>query len=891
MKIMGKVFPAATNRLSLFAAAFGLSLSIASSASAFSPTYGSSVLVFGGNLPVAGSQSITIKSPGNLPSGVATVVNVVVTPTLWALGSSATAASYISLDRPTVTFTGSLQFQTINVSGNFPLSAMDATVVAPGVYAYQVTTTGWGVPVIDNGFAINASLSSPPPGGAPPAVVIDSPVDGTTITSATFPINVLVAYHASGNPDITSMDATLNGNAVTLPNDTGPTVSNSVTLSIASPGSYTIAVNANNGKGRTTASNQFTVRTTGAAPVIAITPVGGSSFTLKAPATSLSIPINFTATSSGLLNIVTLSATLDGSSLSPISISGLSGLIASGHSDQTYGTATSAHQLIVTAIDSNNQKVTATSNYTVNYLFPTPAVSISQPTTGTSITLPTGATTTNVAYAINSSTTAGFTVDAVNLTLDGNAVTISSGQNAPALPAAGPVVTTGTLAGVGSGTHNLVATATSAGFTVTSTTISFTVVSSTTSQPPVVVINTPVPNATFTRLATGPALTIPLKFTGTSTATGGITKLTASLGSTPLTVTTTNLGQATAIGNASMVVSAAGSYTISVAAVDAAGTASATQKFTVTVVVPRNVCGTIFFDADYDGIFNHIQSCGGDAGDDRSRSGDDDNHRSDGGNYGDDQSHSENVGDNQSHSENDGDDGLGDRHRTSNYCDFGLSGVTVKLINSVNQVVATATSDCNGAYCFASVAPGSYTVSAVAKPGLKATTLSDLAITVTNADVTVPLIGFGLDFSTIKGLPASCKTISYWSDNLDKACSGRNSSMQVSYSAICDYTKTVSCFGLSAFDGISMKSACSLMKSSSPRTSDLLSKHLVTAEYNYSCGSYINGDRNLTFLFLWWGEYVLNNPSRYSSSYQLWATNWFDAYNNCAGGAINGPSS
>jgi hypothetical protein len=42
-------------------------------------------------------------------------------------------------------------------------------------------------------------------------------------------------------------------------------------------------------------------------------------------------------------------------------------------------------------------------------------------------------------------------------------------------------------------------------------------------------------------------------------------------------------------------------------------------------------------------------------------------------------------------------------------------------------------------------------------------------------------------------------------------------------------------------------------------------------------------------LFIWWGEYIVANPAKYSSSYILFAKNWFDAYNNTHGGALNGP--
>ena len=70
----------------------------------------------------------------------------------------------------------------------------------------------------------------------------------------------------------------------------------------------------------------------------------------------------------------------------------------------------------------------------------------------------------------------------------------------------------------------------------------------------------------------------------------------------------------------------------------------------------------------------------------------------------------------------------------------------------------------------------------------------------------------------------------------------------------------------------------------------LLSKQLIASELNYQAGAYIGGNRTLTFLFLWWGEYVMANQNCYSSSYTLWAKDWMDAYNNSHGGKVNGPA-
>jgi hypothetical protein len=227
---------------------------------------------------------------------------------------------------------------------------------------------------------------------------------------------------------------------------------------------------------------------------------------------------------------------------------------------------------------------------------------------------------------------------------------------------------------------------------------------------------------------------------------------------------------------------------------------------------------------------------------------------------------------------------------SSHTTDIGLAGVTVQLLNSGNAIVATTVTDCNGAYSFANVAPGSYYVLAVALQGLKATTPNDLAVTISTADITVAQIGFGLDFSALQKLPASCRSQSAWRSDLDGTFSNWWSWLMPNYWPLTNYTNCISDAGTGVFAGMAPQDACSLLKSTSSNTCDKLAQSLLAAEYNYAAGNHINGDPHVTYLFLWWGECVLTNPSRYNASYQAWAKSWFDAYNNCTGKPINGPA-
>ena len=62
--------------------------------------------------------------------------------------------------------------------------------------------------------------------------------------------------------------------------------------------------------------------------------------------------------------------------------------------------------------------------------------------------------------------------------------------------------------------------------------------------------------------------------------------------------------------------------------------------------------------------------------------------------------------------------------------DAGLAGWTVQLLNSVNKVVSTTTTDSNGNYSFNDVGPGIYGIAAVAQPGYVQTAPSSGPITI-----------------------------------------------------------------------------------------------------------------------------------------------------------------
>lgn len=789
-----------------------------------------------GIIPFTRSYTFVLTSPDNLAPGVSVPVTFAVTSLGAPAGvSAATAEGYVSLSPAAPVFTGPNQAQTIAVTYAIPATAVE------GGYGMKIVAEGFPVPpdgLVNLGTQINAVVAASALAYAPPVVALSSPADASVISVSvtSLPVTVPFAFSATSTDvaatttapataaaPITQLTAQLDGSTVVLATTTGlGTTSASATgsLEIQTLGAHSVTAQATNLGGVATTTNQFTVVVTGVAPptVVIASPTVNSVYSYRVGTTPTVVPFTFTATSS-FGGIKTLTAKVDGVAQTFATTFGAGNLTASGTILLPY-TVGGPHTVSVDTTDDNGTAA-ATSNFTVNVVAPTPTITISQPLTGSTQAVAAGATSVAVPYAFTTTSNNGFFVDSVSASLDGTPIVIGATTGLGTASAA----SSGTLLGVTAGTHTLVATGISAGISVTAST-SFTVTAVQT--PPTVVINTPPVGSSYTRTTTGAALSIPLTFTGTSTTPNAvITQLRAALNGTPLTVTSTTLNQKVAHGAATMTVSAAGPHTISVAAVDAAGTASAVRTFSVVVVPPRRIYGTIFFDVACDGNYD---------------------------------------------------------------CeDYELAGITVKLFNAINGVVGSTVTSSDGSYSFGNLTPGTYRVVPIPYAGLKLGTVTERTVTVTGADVCVPRIGVFLDFAAIRGMVANGYTIGYWKNNLEKAISGDSKGCQVSPSALSSYTSKIGSFALSPHDSISMKSAVATMAYSGSTPVSLLSKQLVASEYNYQNEAYIGGNKNLTMCFLWWGEYVTEKCSKHPSTYILWAKDWFDAYNNSQGGAVNGP--
>lgn len=370
------------------------------------------------------------------------------------------------------------------------------------------------------------------------------------------------------------------------------------------------------------------------------------------------------------------------------------------------------------------------------------------------------------------------------------------------------------------------------------------------------------------------------KFTLPATASSGLT----------VTYISSSTAVATVSGNTVTIVSA-GSTTLTASQAGNANynrAPNVTQTLTVAGAKSYSLCGTVFFDINYNGVFDAIgeddddhwngddhgsSSCGnGDWSDCRGSRNDRFSDRGRGSDYGDRSASRDCDNDDEQHAE-----------------DFGLGGVTVNLLNSKGKVIATLVTNADGTYCFTNLAPGTYTVSAVEPNGYDATTQTTRSATITNKNVIVRDIGMGLDLTEIRKKHADGNSDDFWHTQLDKCIKGDSKNVQVSASTCTAHTKKIGSLALSVFDDITMKSARSLLENNGRSSREQLSRQLMAAEYNYSNGAYIDGDKVLTYCFIQWGERVCKYPSAYSNSYAQWAADWFEAYNTSGGGKVGGP--
>jgi hypothetical protein len=352
-----------------------------------------------GGMPRSDAYNVRVYRPDGT-SGAETI-SFTVQPVQDPLNNSALTASFVYVTPATVSFAAGELFKDVVVTCRIPpLNIPPGSTVT---FVYKVPTSGWSVPVGDNGFALNATVTAPPPAdSAPPVVVILEPsqlVYGPYSAGgvpATLPLSFQALTAAPGT--ITSVDATITSTSFSAPQSRTITLTEGTHVSglrtqtstaittqmpISGAGVYTVmAAGVDSNGRRTEATKTFTVVVATPTPptVVINSPTPGSTFVRTFGTNPWTILFAFTAHSPGGV-IRTVSATLDNSS-TPIVVTpvpfGLNAATVTASANLNLNTG-GVHTLTVTVTDSMGGTATTTGTFTINLLQASPIVSWSDP--------------------------------------------------------------------------------------------------------------------------------------------------------------------------------------------------------------------------------------------------------------------------------------------------------------------------------------------------------------------------------------------------------------------------------------------------------------------------------------------------------------------------------
>jgi hypothetical protein len=427
--------------------------------------YQPSLKLIEGDQPLYTSYVLSITSPPNVTARSNLVIAPVISVnTLPAGVSTATALSYVSLSQRSVTFTGPGQTQNITVTVNVPVGT------AAGSYVWAIATPGWIAGTLDPFAFINAKVTIPQV-PTPPSVSISAPTDGTVYSQiySSLPLQVPLTFTATApaNSPITSIDADVNGMAVTL-TATGVGTSNvqaTGTFPLSAAGVFSFRARATNNAGTSSDTAEVTLNVQAPAPTVTIVQPTASNFIYSGSA--LTIPFSFTAISA-FDGVTGLAATLNGTPVS-ITPSGLNTLSATGSGTFAINAA-GTYTLAVTGSSSHGTtSATKTFSVSASQTTPPPTVTVSQPLNGAVFTRVTGSAATIIPFAFTATAGTGTTISAISGVLNGNNVIVTA-SGIGSTTANG----TGNFSITAPGTYSFVASATSAGLGG-SKTISFTV--------------------------------------------------------------------------------------------------------------------------------------------------------------------------------------------------------------------------------------------------------------------------------------------------------------------------------------------------------------------------------------------------------------------------------
>ncbi len=496
-----------------------------------------------------------------------------------------------TLDGLPVSITDTANSTAFSATGSGILSVLTPLVTALGLPdSHELVVTGTDVygQTVSTSVPFTVGVSAPAITIAiNPQIVANSPYTMPTSGALSIPFTFTGTITPGATVDTITGNLGLTTN-VTISSTTGLGTSALATasgnLSITAPGTYTVTATDTNTKSgiSATTSATFVVKAAQTIPplTVTITQPPAASYTLTNGCSPLCIPITFVGNSNGG-KVSTMTATLDGVPISLSSLSGIGYSSATGKANLSVSTAGN-HVLVVKDTDNYGQTATATATFNVVIQNPAITVTVNSPSNGSTYYLTSsGCTTTPISIPFNftSAITAGATISKVSATLNGCSVTIGSTSGLGTASATG----SGTLNVSQAGTYTLRATGTSAGCggLSASSSVTFTVVKA---SPPTVAITAPT-QCSYVYLTGGSAVSVPFTFVGKSTS-STISKLTATLNGQSIAVSSSGIGSATATGTGTLSFTAAGSYVLSVSAVDSVGTATAKTTITVTVKCP-----------------------------------------------------------------------------------------------------------------------------------------------------------------------------------------------------------------------------------------------------------------------------------------------------------------
>lgn len=521
----------------------------------------------------------------------------------FAIKTSSTGAYIVSqsvtLDGDPVTISSTANGTALVATGNGTLTIPAPTsgtseydLVATGVDAYgQTVSTQVSFKVTVNDPVITIAIN--------PQIAANSPY--TLPSNGTLSIPFVFTGKVTAGATVDTITGTLSGTPVTITSTTGLGTSSTATASgnliITKPGTYTVtATDTNTAAGiSATTSVTFEVKgTTAPSLKVTITQPPQSVYTVCDPCETLRIPVAFTAQSNGN-KVKTLSATLDGKSVSLGSTSGLNTATAKGTATLSVREA-GEHVLVVKATDTKGQVATTTVTFKVVVKKPEISLTIHSPSNGAVYSLAgdsryCGDSSISIPFSFSSSISDGATIDGISAMLNGSSVSLSK-SGVGTSNAKG----SGTLKISKPGTYTFTAKSYDNTCNVSVTkSVTFTVKSA---EPPTVTITSP--TETNISIFNCQPRSVGFSFKVTSQA-GGISKLTAKLDGSSLNVTATGLGSSNATGSGTMSVKTTGKHVLTVTATDKAGTTTKsftfyaeakTAKPSISILDPNN--GEVF---------------------------------------------------------------------------------------------------------------------------------------------------------------------------------------------------------------------------------------------------------------------------------------------------------